>query len=82
MVSWNQVLMYPAGTPSDQLDFKTTLKVRQGWKFATALPIAKESGNTIEFQPASLTTVVDSPVLTGRNFRSVDLSPGSTVPIT
>jgi len=80
MVSWNQVLMYPAGTPSDQLDFKTTLKVPQGWKFATALPIARESGNTIEFQPASLTTVVDSPVLTGRNFRSVDLSPGSAVP--
>src|SRR5437762_10396246 len=54
--------------------------VPQGWKFAAALPLAKESGNTIEFQPASLTTVVDSPVLTGRNFRSVDLSPGSAVP--
>ena len=80
LMSWNQVLMYPAGTPSDQLDFKNTLKVPQGWKFATALPIARESGNTIEFQPASLTTVIDSPVLTGRNFRSVDLSPGSTTP--
>jgi predicted metalloprotease with PDZ domain len=80
MMSWNQVLMYPAGTPSDQLDFKTTLKLPQGWKYATALPIAKESGNTIEFQPASLTTVIDSPVLSGRNFRSVDLSPGSATP--
>src|SRR5258708_5141813 len=80
LVSWNQVLMYPSGTPSDQLDVKATLKVPQGWKFATALPIARESGNTIEFQPASLTTVVDSPVLTGRNFRTVELSPGSSPP--
>ena len=80
LLSWNQVLMYPAGTPSDQLDFKATLKVPQGWKFATALPIARESGNTVEFQPASLTTVIDSPVLTGRNLRSIDLSPGGPTP--
>jgi len=80
VISWNQLLMYPAGTPSDQLDFKTTLKVPRGWKYGTALPIARESGDTIEFQPASLTTVVDSPVLAGRNFRTIDLSPGASPP--
>jgi predicted metalloprotease with PDZ domain len=78
VLNWNQVLMYPAGTPSDQIDYKATLKVPQGWKYGTALPIARETGDTVEFQPASLTTLVDSPVLTGRNFRTIDLSPGST----
>jgi predicted metalloprotease with PDZ domain len=80
LLSWNQVLMYPAGSPSDQVEFKASLKIPQGWKFATALPIARESGNTIEFQPASLTTVVDSPVLAGRNLRSIDLAPGAPTP--
>ncbi len=75
VISWNQLLMYPAGTPSDQIDFKASLKVPRGWKYGTALPIARESGDTIEFQPASLTTVVDSPVLTGINFRTIELAP-------
>jgi len=78
VLNWNQVLMYPAGTPSDQLDYKATLKVPQGWKYGTALPIVRETGDTVEFQPAPLTTLVDSPVLTGRNLRTIDLSPGST----
>ncbi len=80
MMSWNQVLMYPAGTPSDQLDLQPTLKVPRGWRYGTALPIARESGETIEFQPASLTTVVDSPVLMGANFKTIDLSPGQSPP--
>src|SRR6185295_2255180 len=78
VLNWNQVLMYPAGTPSDQVDYKATLKVPPRWKYGTALPIAHESGDTIEFQPASLTTLVDSPVITGKNFRTIELSPGST----
>src|SRR5258708_10512355 len=80
VVNWNQVLMYPAGAPSDQLDLQTTLKVPRGWSYGTALPIARESGETIEFQPASLTTVVDSPVLMGANFKTIDLSPAQTPP--
>ncbi len=80
LMSWNQVLMYPAGTPSDQLDLNTTLKVPRGWRYGTALPIARETGDTIEFQPASLTTVVDSPVIMGANFKSIDLAPGDKTP--
>jgi len=75
VISWNQLMMYPAGTPSDQIDFKAKLKVPRGWKYGTALPIARESGDTIEFQPASLTTVVDSPVLAGINFKTIELAP-------
>jgi predicted metalloprotease with PDZ domain len=75
VLSWNQVLLYPAGTPSDKIEMKASVKLPQGWRFGTALPIARESGETIEFQPASLTTMVDSPVIAGRNFRTVELGP-------
>lgn len=78
MLNWNQLLMYPAGKPSDEVEYRATLQVPAGWRYGTALPIARESGETIEFQPAALTTVVDSPVLMGRYFRTWDLSPGQT----
>ena len=81
VVSWNQLLLYPAGTPSDHLNYQATLKVPEGWRYGTALPIATESGNTIHFKPAALTTLVDSPVLAGANFRTVDLKPGGTPPV-
>jgi predicted metalloprotease with PDZ domain len=59
--------------------YQATLQVPSGWRYGTALPIARESGNEIQFQPASLTTLVDSPVSTGMHYRTVDLgSDGGT----
>ena len=80
VLSWNQFLLYPAGTPTDQLNYQATLKVPAGWRYGTALAIEHESGNDIVFKPSSLTTLIDSPVQTGVNFKTVDLNPGGTVP--
>jgi predicted metalloprotease with PDZ domain len=77
VLSWNQFLLYPAGTPTDQLNIQADLKVPNGWRYGTALPIATESGNTIQFRPSSVTTLVDSPVISGAHFRTIDLSPDS-----
>ncbi len=73
MLSWNQFLLYPQGLPSDRQQFEATMKVPNGWRYGTALPIQSESGNSIQFKPASLTTLVDSPVQTGANYKTVDL---------
>jgi len=73
MLSWNQFLLYPQGTPTDKLQYQATLKVPAGWRYGTALPIQSESGNEIVFKPSSLTTLVDSPVQTGANYKTVDL---------
>ena len=75
VISWNQVLLYPANTNSDNVTFKASLKLPAGWKFGTALPIASQSGETIDFQPAPLTTLVDSPVIAGEFYRAVDVTP-------
>jgi len=79
VLSWNQLLLYPKGVPSDQLEYQANLKVPGGWHYGTALPIARETGNEIEFKPSSLTTLIDSPVQTAINFKTVDLSPGGPV---
>jgi predicted metalloprotease with PDZ domain len=79
VLSWNQMLLYPKGTPSDKIEMQATLKVPNGWRYGTALPIESESGNTIVFKPAPLTTVVDSPVQMGAFYKTVELSPNDSV---
>jgi predicted metalloprotease with PDZ domain len=74
VISWNQVLLYPKGWKSDDLIYVATLKLPADWKFGTALPIASAGGPEITFQPASLTTLVDSPVITGEFLKVVKLA--------
>jgi predicted metalloprotease with PDZ domain len=76
VLNWNQVLLYPQGVPSDQMQLQASLKVPNGWKYGTALPIARESGNEIEFKQSSLTTLIDSPVSAGSHYRTIELGPG------
>ena len=73
VLNWNQFILYPQGAPSDQVRYQASLRVPDGWRYGTALPIARESGNQIDFQPSSLTTLVDSPVSTGRHYKTVEL---------
>jgi predicted metalloprotease with PDZ domain len=76
VLNWYTVLLYPQGAKSDDLTYVATLQLPAGWKHGTALPIANETIGALEFQPASLTTLIDSPVLTGAHMRVIDLSPG------
>jgi predicted metalloprotease with PDZ domain len=74
VLEWNLVVLYPAGAPSDGLTYQPSIRLPQGWKFASALTVAKQHGEDIDFAPVSLTTLVDSPVLAGQYFRSVALA--------
>lgn len=74
-ISWNQNLLYPAGTPAEQLMYRATLILPEGWKFGTPLPVETESGNSTTFKTVSLNRLVDSPVIAGEYYRSYDLTP-------
>jgi predicted metalloprotease with PDZ domain len=75
IISWNQDLLYPAGSPSNQITFNPTLRLPEGWKYGTPLPIENASGNEITFKPVELNRLVDSPVLAGQYYRAVDVTP-------
>jgi len=75
VLEWNLVVLYPSGSPTDSLIYQASIHLPQGWKFATALTLEKQNAEEISFAPVSLTTLVDSPVLTGQNFRSIALAP-------
>jgi predicted metalloprotease with PDZ domain len=68
------VLLYPKGFKSDDINYTASLKLPDGWKFGTPLPIAKQTGNEIHFTTVSLTTLVDSPVITGEFLKVVPLA--------
>jgi len=76
VLPWNLVVLYPKDAKSDDLKFSAKLRIPAGWRFATALPVTKEWSEGIEFETVSLTTLVDSPVLTGAYMNFYDLTPG------
>jgi predicted metalloprotease with PDZ domain len=80
ILSWNQVLLYPKGFNIHDIIFAPSLRLPAGWKYGTALPGAKQKGELIEFSPVPLNTLVDSPVLAGRYFREIRLTPGQNPP--
>jgi predicted metalloprotease with PDZ domain len=75
VLEWNQVVLYPADTPAEKLNYEAKLELPEGWKFGTSLPIQNESGNHVTFKPISLDMLVDSPVMAGQYYRAIDLTP-------
>ena len=82
ILNWYVVTLYPQGPKTDDLIYAATLRLPTGWKYGTALPVAKDSPDGVEFSPATLTTLIDSPVIAGVYLRHIDLSPGQSPPHT
>ncbi|HXN00082.1 MAG TPA: M61 family peptidase [Candidatus Dormibacteraeota bacterium] len=76
LLNWYMVVLYPQGQKSDDLTYVANLHIPAGWKYGTALPVARESAEQIEFQPATLTRLIDSPVIMGQYLRTIELSKG------
>lgn len=77
VLSWNQVLLYPAGAKSAELVVQPSLRLPAGWTFGTALAVESHSGDLVRFSPVSLERLIDSPVLMGAHLREFPLDGGS-----
>ena len=83
VLSWNWVVLYPKGIAAAEIGVKASLKLPSGWQWATALPRAPgwvervPSSAEVEFAPASLGTLVDSPVLMGEYMKRIALHDGT-----
>ena len=78
-LNWNAVVLYPKGTRSDDVTFAPSITLPAGWKFGTALPVSRASGDEVEFASVPLTTLIDSPLIAGTHYRKIELSkPGET----
>ena len=75
LLSWNTLILYPAGTNAADVRVTPSLKIPAGWKYGTALePSGKPGPDTMAFKTVSLEQLVDSPVLAGRWFREIRLA--------
>lgn len=80
-VTWNSLLLYPAGHFSRDIEFETTIRLPEQWKFACALDVKSQNGNQVEFKETTLNTLADAPLYAGVYFKREDLSSGPDNPV-
>jgi predicted metalloprotease with PDZ domain len=74
-VNWDQVVLYPADTMADHVTVAASIKLPDKWSYATALPNPSLQGGVLHFDPVSLSTLIDSPVMCGSIMREFDITP-------
>jgi len=80
-LQWHRVLLYPAGFDTDRIRVEPSLTLPLAWQSASALQVAARDGETLRYAPVSVTTLVDSPVYAGRNFRRIALDAEAKQPV-
>ena len=82
LILFNHIVVYHPGTPTDQITYRPSVRLPAGWKFDTALPIASQTPERVDFAPVSLTTLVDSPIVAGVYQRTIPITDTNRVTIT
>ena len=78
VLSWNWMVLYPKGSGSDDIGVEASLRLPRNWQWASALPHTSAAAGEVNFAVASLTTLVDSPVLMGEYMKKLPLQQGKT----
>jgi predicted metalloprotease with PDZ domain len=71
---FNQLVLYPAQQATSAIAVDTTVKLAKGWSYDCALPLQLMGDNIVKLPTVSLSTLGDSPLIAGRNFRSIRLT--------
>ena len=74
-LTWDQVALYRADHPTKAQTVQPALVIPADWQSASALETATRDGGHIAFKPVPFDTLVDSPVIAGKYFRTIDLTP-------
>ncbi|HEY6879251.1 MAG TPA: hypothetical protein VI299_14595, partial [Polyangiales bacterium] len=72
-LQWNTLILYPAGHFSRRIRVAASVKLPEGWRYGCALEHATLDGGMTRFAPVALDVLVDSPLFTGKHYRSIDL---------
>lgn len=81
-LNWYIAALTPAGHYARKINLDVTVKLPQGWDYATALETASRAGNAVTFKTASWDTIIDSPLFAGKYMRKFDLDPGGRSRVT
>ncbi|MDA9934340.1 hypothetical protein N9B88_01095 [Rubripirellula sp.] len=76
------LLLYQDGVDVDEQQISVSMRLPVHWQVASALPKSENDAkeeNVRSFRPVSLRTLVDSPMMLGRYYRSFDLVTDTTL---
>jgi predicted metalloprotease with PDZ domain len=80
IINWSTCLVYPEGTPCDDIQAHLALRLPEKWKYATALLTEGKKQGVSTFQTVSLTDLADCPLIAGEHLRRIPLDTGSDPP--
>jgi predicted metalloprotease with PDZ domain len=78
---WIALAMYPAGYFTRRIPVEASIRLPQGWSYATALETASEAGGVVTFKTVDFDTFLDSPMFAGRYFKRFDLDTSGKSPV-
>jgi predicted metalloprotease with PDZ domain len=73
LLEYSNFVVYPQGATAQGTHVDASVKLPAGWTFGTALPVRSREGQTIAFAPATLYTLIDSPIIAGAHEREYPL---------
>ncbi|MBV8754784.1 MAG: M61 family metallopeptidase [Hyphomicrobiales bacterium] len=80
-LQWNSVTLYPAGYNASRITVAASLKLPDGWQFASALESESSDAPLTGFHPVSFDILLDSPLFAGRYVKRVDLDSSGPAPV-
>lgn len=77
ILNWYLLTLYPLekGQHVRDIPVRATLKLPNGWKAGTAVPIESTTGDFTKYKTVSLELLIDSPALCGKHFREIPIGP-------
>ena len=72
-IEFSNLLVYPQNATAQDIEVDASVTLPAGWTYGTSLPLRSQTGNTLTFAPATLYTLVDSPILAGAHEREFPL---------
>lgn len=73
VLPWNEFVLLPRGVDAEDVSTSVSIAVPRGWSVSSALSSRQAKGDIYEFEEASLTRLIDSPVQIGRHMQVIEL---------
>jgi predicted metalloprotease with PDZ domain len=77
-LQWQSAVLYPAGYFARDIVYQPSITLPDGWNYLSALDGSVHTGDTVNFTPVALDTLIDSPVMAGQFVKQVVLNDGPT----
>ena len=77
-LQWNSNSLYPAGYYAKQIPTQVTVRFPAGWGYATGMETETKTDSSVTFKVTDYDTVMDSPLILGKYFKTWDITPAGT----